>query len=178
MSFGFTAVTWVAIAATAISAAGSAYAAVSASEAADETAKLQEEQAKQEQVAAQSEADLIRKKGRRVAGTQAAALAASGVRLDGQGSGSALLTETKTLAEQDALAAITGGANRATLLNDEAKISKDKATSTLIAGGMNTASTLLGGASAYQRSKQPAAQALNVPKDQITTSRPKLTLLG
>lgn len=173
------------VASTVIAAASTAYSAYAQSEAADEQAALQEEQARQEAAAGQSEAEKIRERGRRVAGTQAAALAASGVKLDDQGSGGALLTETKTLAEQDALAAITGGKNRASLLSGEANITRGKGQAALIAGGLNVASTLLGSANAFQRSTQNSKLATSMNNAQInnvnslyTTKKPNVTLLG
>lgn len=178
------AITIAAVAAVAISAATAAYSAVSQADAADEQAKLQEEQAKQEKEYAQTEADKIRERGKRVAASQEASLAASGIKLDGQGTSSALLDETKTLAEQDALAAIKGGANRAKLLQGEASISRDKATSSLVAGGLNVGSTLIGGYNSYQKSTQGTKQAdsynmgTNTLADKYNSNKSKLTLLS
>jgi hypothetical protein len=169
------------VASTVIAAAGAAYSGYAASEAADEQAALQEKQAAMEAAAAQSEADKIREKGRRVAATQEAALAGSGVKLDDQGSGGALLSETKRLTEQDALAAIAGGNNRATLLKDEAGISRSRGNAALVSGALNTASTLIGGVNAYQKSTQNTklADKINLSTGSTYTStKPKYTLLG
>lgn len=177
--------TTIAIVASAVVAAGSAvYSGVAASHAADKQAALQEEQAAMEQAAAEAEAAKIREKGQRVQAAQSATLAASGVKLDGQGSGGALLAETSRLAESDALAVITSGNNRAKLLEGEAEISKDRATSSLISGGLNATSTLLGGYNSYQKSTQntQAAKSMNSKTLDIgstyTSTKPKYTLLG
>ena len=173
----------IAVAALAVSIGGSIYSGLAQADAADEQAKLQDEQARQEQAAAQSEAEKIRDRGQRTAATQEAALAGSGVKLDGQGSGSALLTETKTLAEQDALAAITGGNNRAKLLNGEASISRGKGNAALISTGFNVGSTLLGGVNNFQKSQESSRLANDMNKKTLdigstyTITKPKYTLL-
>jgi hypothetical protein len=163
-----------AIASIVASVGGTAYSAVQQDKAASKQADLQDEQAAQEKVAAEAEAAKIRDKGQRVAASQSAALAASGVKLDGQGSGGALLGETARLTESDALAAITGGNNRAKLLEGEASISRDKGNAALISGGLNAASTIIGGASAFQKSKENSKTATNL----IQSTGKKLTLLG
>jgi hypothetical protein len=170
---GVTTATIVAIAAVAVSAGGAAYSAYSASEAAGEQADLQEKQAAMEKAAAETEANKIRDRGRRTQGAQEAALAASGVKLDGQGSSSALLSETTRLTESDALAVITGGNNRATLLKGEADISRGKGDAALISGGLNVASSLIGSYAAYQKSNQNSQQASLVRNSASTP-----TLLG
>lgn len=169
-----------AIVSAVVAVGGTAYSAVASADAADEQAKLQEEQAKQEQAAAQTEAEAIREKGQRVASSQNAALAASGVKLDDTGSSAALLTETKNLAEKDALAAITTGNNRATLLNAQANISRDKGTASLISGGLSAGSTLLGSANSFQKSTQGSklASQINLDTSKLYTSKTKYSLLG
>ncbi|KAB0665654.1 hypothetical protein F6V25_07995 [Oryzomonas japonica] len=176
---GLETATIIAIAATVASAGGAAYSAYSQSEAADEQAKLQEEQAAQEKAAAEAEAAKIREKGQRTAAAQEAALAGSGVKLDANGSGGALLAETDKLTEQDALAALTTGNNRAKLLEGEAAISRDKATSSLISGGFNVGSSLIGGYNSYQKSKSNTNLANSLNADTFYQRKaPKYTLLG
>lgn len=169
---------------TVIAAGSAGYSAYAQNEAANKQADLQNEQAAQEKAAAVAEAGKIREKGVRIAASQEAALAGSGVKLDGQGSGGALLSETSRLAEQDALAAITGGNNRAKLLSGEADISRSKGQASLISGGLNVGSTLLGGYNKFQESKRSTAWAdemnsktLNIGST-YTHTKPRLTLLG
>ena len=75
-------------------------------------------QAQERQINAQATADSenIKERGRRVAASQEAALAGSGVTLDNQGSGSALLQETKRLTDKDVLATLTTAHNQVELL--------------------------------------------------------------
>lgn len=137
-----------------MSAAGTAYSAYSQNEAGKDAAKLQNQQANMEREAAAAEASNVREKGKRLIGAQRAALAASGVKID-EGSGDALQQETARLTEQDALAVLKGGANRASLLNGQANISKKNASSALVAGGLDVASTAASGAAAYQKARAP-----------------------
>lgn len=167
-------------------AAGSAtYSAVQQNKAEGRAENQMNQQAAMEKAAAEAEAANIREKGRRIQASQSVTLAASGVKLDGQGSGEALLSETTRLTEKDALAAITGGRNRATLLEGEAGMAADRGNAALVTGGLNVASTLIGGASNYQKSKQGSVAATNMNKktsldlgSTYTATKPKYTLLG
>lgn len=179
---GLETVAIMAIASTVLATGSAIYSGVQQSKAADKQAELQDQQAAMEKAAGEAEAAKIREKGVRLQATQNVALAGSGVKLDGQGSGGALLSETTRLAESDALAAITGGKNRATLLQGEAAISRDKGNAALISGGLNATSTLLGGYNSYQKAKQPGDSAakinLDIGSKYAASSKPKLTLLG
>lgn len=160
------------VAATVVAAASASYAGYAANDAAQEEADLKREQAEQERQAAATEAEKIRERGRRVAATQEAALAGSGVKLDGQGTGNELLAETGRLTEQDALAAITTGRNRASLLKGEAEIAKVRGQAALISGGLNTASSLIGGVASYQKSTQETRAA------DIVDRKTRYTIVG
>lgn len=146
-----------AVVGAATSVAAGVYGAVSASEAADEQAALLEKQAQQEREAAAAQAGIIRDKARRTQGAQAAALAGSGVKLDGSGSGSALMDETGQLAEKDALLVLKGGNDKASLLEGQANIASGQADSYLVGGALGAASSIAGGVSSYQKSQQNAA---------------------
>lgn len=147
-----------AVVAVAVSVASTVYSSVAASEAADKQAELQDKQAVMEREAAQSQAEIIRDKSRRTRAAQAAALAGSGVKLDG-GSGEALMNETGQLAERDALLTLKGGSDKASLLEGQASISRDQASNFLVGGALGAASSIAGGVSSYQKSQQNAAIA-------------------
>lgn len=161
-----------------LGAAGTAYGAYSQYEAGKDAAKLQNQQAAMEREAAGAEAANVREKGKRLIGAQRAALAASGVKID-EGSGDALQQETARLTEQDALAVLKGGANRAGLLNAQAAISKKNANSALVAGGLDVASTAVSGAAAYQKAKAPKTDFnLKAGAQEFTQrNQPKYSLL-
>ena len=146
------------VAATVIAAGSTAYSAYAASEAADEQAKLQEKQAAMEMEAAQSEADQLREKGRRLKAAQTAQLAGAGTKVDG-GTAGALLEETDRLSEQDALAALREGGNRAELLRGGARISRSQSQAALIGGALSTAGTIMGGVASYQKATAGARAA-------------------
>ena len=133
-----------------IAAAGTAYGAVSASEAAKKQEDLAKKQADMELAAAQREADAIHGKASRFKQLQIAALAGSGVQIESSGSGAEMLKETDRLAEQDALSALITGRNKSTILQGQADMWGDKATSSLVAGGLNTASTVMNSYNAYK----------------------------
>lgn len=148
--------------AVAVSVAATAYSAVAQSEAADEQAALFDKQAQQEREAAQSQAEIIRDKARRTQSAQAAALAGSGVKLDGSGSGTALMNETGQLAEKDALLVLKGGNDKASLLEGQANIASGQADSYLIGGALGATASLVGGAAAYSKATQNQTVANNL----------------
>jgi hypothetical protein len=172
--------TAVVIAGVVISAASASYSAYVANDNAIDASKKADEQAAMEMKNSQDEAAKIREKGQRVQAAQASALAGSGITLDGQGSGQALIDETGKLAEQDALAVITGGAQRAKLLNMDSASYKKQGSSALVSGGMNVGSTLIGGYNQYQKAKQPSTVAQNyeLGTTKLTTQKTKYSLLG
>lgn len=170
------------VAATVIAAGSTAYSAYAASEAADEQAKLQEQQANMEMEAAKTEAEQIKEKGRRLKATQTAQLAGAGVKVDG-GTAGALLTETDRLSEQDALAALREGENRASLLRGGAKISRSQSQAALIGGALSTVGTVLGGVASYQKATASAraATTLNTQETSsgfVTRAGNKYLILG
>lgn len=164
---------WAVAVSVAVSVAATAYSSVAQSEAADEAAaqqrkyaELQNQQADQEVAASQSEAEIIRDKARRTQAAQAAALAASGVKLDGEGTGSALMGETTALAEKDALLALRTGSDKASLLRGQAGISNMKAdslegqaTSYLVGGALSSASQIAGGVAKVSAAQESQAKA-------------------
>lgn len=137
------------IATVAISAGGAAYSAVQSKKAADEQEDMLNEQARQEREAATAEAGKIGDRARRLMGSQRTALAASGVQLDDSGSGDILVDETQRLAEQDALAVLQEGSNRAGLLNMEARSAGRRGTAALVSGAFNVASSVASGYKGY-----------------------------
>jgi hypothetical protein len=176
--------TTIALVASAVIAAGStAYSAYAASEAADEQAKLQEQQANMEMEAAQKEAEQIKEKARRLKATQTAQLAGAGVKVDGGTSG-ALLEETDRLSEQDALAALKEGKNRADLLRQGANISRGQSQASLIGGALGTAGTIMNGVASYQKAtaNARAANNINLAADEgrgfVSRSGNKYSILG
>lgn len=168
-----------AVVAVAVSVASTVYSSVAQSEAADEQAALQEKQAQMERESAQAQADIIRDKANRTKAAQAAALAGSGVLLGG-GSGDALMSETSTLAEKDALLALKGGNDKAALLEGQASISRDQASNFLVGGALGAASSIAGGVASYQKSQQNAAivDKLNSQGWVSRTSSSNYSLLG
>lgn len=138
------------IAGLVIAAGSTAYSVHASNEAADEQSALQDKQAQMEKTAAEAEAGQIREKSRRVRAAQRAGLASAGVSLDG-GTPDALLAETTRLSEQDAMAALSGGANRASLLRDGADITRAQGNRAAIAGSINGAATLINGANALNK---------------------------
>jgi hypothetical protein len=176
--------TTIALVASVVIAAGStAYSAYAASEAADEQAKLQEQQAAMEMEAAQKEAEQIKEKARRLKATQTAQLAGAGTRVDG-GTAGALLEETDRLSEQDALAALREGENRASLLRGGANLSRSQSQASLIGGALGTVGTILGGVSSYQKATAAARAAnnINIPADEgrgfVSRAGNKYSILG
>lgn len=178
-----TSATTIAYVASAVIAAGStAYSAYASAEAADEQAELQDKQARMEEEAAASEADAIREKSKRLKANQTAALAAAGVKLDDSTTSGAILQETDRLSEQDALAVLKEGSNRAALLRGEADITRGKATATRVAGGLNTAATIAGGISSYQKATSASRGATQLDMDSssqqfATRTQPRYSLL-
>jgi len=165
----------------ALSMGSTIYGAVAAKDAADEQAALQDKQAQMELEAAQAEAGQIREKARRLKASQRAGLASAGVALDG-GTPDALLDETTRLSEQDAMAALSGGTNRAALLKDSASISRSKGNSALISGGLSAAGNFVSGLSSINKAgvnNKKTDLELNSGALALTkTSRPKYSLLG
>ena len=147
-----------------VAVAATAYSIYSSETAANEQEKALKKQAKLEKAAAKTEADNIREKGRRIAATQEASLSAAGVRLDDTGTSQALLTETTNLAEKDALAVLTTGANRAGLLQFQADAAASRGTSQAISSGLNFLSSSIGNYSKYQQSLRDTAMAQRTTK--------------
>lgn len=176
------AATTIALVAGAVISAGSAvYSGVQQNKAAKKQAALENQQAQMEQDAARREADNIRDQARRVKSAQRAALAGSGVKLDDQGSGAAILDETDRLAEQDALAVLKEGANRSSLLQGQASITKGRGKAAVVAGGMNAAASLVGGVKDYKSATSGSKTALQMDSDAqglAKRSQPKYSLLG
>lgn len=98
------------------STAGAAYGAYASYETGRAGKVAAERQAQAEREAADAEAAQIRDRAERLKASQIASLAGSGVKITGDGTEGALLSETDRLAEQDALAALTSGRNRANTL--------------------------------------------------------------
>lgn len=172
----------------ALSAGGTLYSGIQASNNADKQADLQDKQAAMELEAAQAEAGQIREKARRVKATQRAGLVASGVSLEDGGSPDAILAETTRLSEQDAMAALAGGTNRAALLNDSAGITRSKGDAAELSGFLNAGATLVGGANELNKAGQKGRMASKIGGTDLelsagaqkfaTASRPKYSLLG
>lgn len=139
----FDPVTAVVAVAAVVSAGATIYKASEEEKAADKQNKLLKEQARQEREAGQAEADNIREKGRRLKGQQAAALAASGVKLD-SGTAAGIMYETDTLAEKDALLALKGAGYRASNLETKGKIIAKEGDAGLTASYMTGASKIIG----------------------------------
>lgn len=183
---------WVVATAAVLSVAATAYSSVAQSEAADEAADqqrkfadLQNQQAGQEITASQTEAELIRDKARRTQAAQAATLAAAGVKLDGEGSGNALMGETATLAEKDALLALRTGSDKASLLQGQAGISNMKAdslegqaTSYLVGGALNATSKAVGAFNKKTDAERPQRTANEINSTGYAYRGQKYSLLG
>lgn len=176
--------TTVALVAATVAAVGStAYSAYASAEAADEQAELQNKQAQMEEEAAATEAEAIREKAKRLRAGQIAALAASGVKLDDSTTSGAILDETDRLSEQDALAVMREGSNRAALLRGQADIARGTATATRISGALNTAATVASGISSYQRATASSRAATQLNMDSsaqqfVTRTQPRYSLLN
>jgi len=165
-----------------LSAAGTAYNAYQDYKAGKADEKLANEQARLESEAAAAEAGNIREKGRRLLASQRASLAGAGVKID-EGSGDALQKETTRLTEQDALAVLKEGANRASLLRQQGKAAGQAATASLVSGALDVGSTVVSAANKYNRAKAPAATAAKFRSDAealnfATRNAPKYSLLN
>lgn len=168
---------------TVIAAGSAAYQAYSASEAADEQEKVLNQQADMEKAAADSEAAQIREKGRRLKAAQTAQLAGAGVKIDDSGTAGAILQETDRLSEQDALAALREGENRASIIKGGAKVASGQSQAALIGGALGTAGTILGGVSSYQKATAGARTATTLNTEEtskgfVTRSGSKYSILG
>jgi hypothetical protein len=154
----------------AVSAAISAYSAIQQGEQQEEWADYQADQAdadaRAEEGAAKVEAERIRKLARLQAGEANASLAASGVKL-GEGSALNINKDIYARAEEDAVMAAFGGADRKARTLAEADGARIKGKQAANAGMVSAAGTVLQtGATAYsgwKKSKSSAAAA-SAPK--------------
>ena len=128
--------------------------------AAEREAELLRIQAADEIRAGEEEADRIRKNAQRVKSAQLAGLGGAGVKI-GEGTASDLLMETDKLSELDALAALKDSTGRANLLQKKGSnllatdysVTRPPRTSSLLATGLNVASTGLSAYSSYKGSQ-------------------------
>lgn len=160
MSYAFVAV-------AAVTLLSSGYSAYNAHETGRLNENANKQRAAEESAAAEEEAARIREKAERIKASQIASLAASGVKLTGDGSAGALLNETDRLAEQDALAVLRGGASRASYFNRVASNSAREGDAGMISAGLNAVAT---GVNAYNSAN--AAERNNRRAEQITLSTP------
>lgn len=112
---------------------------------ADENARRMRMEAADAEVRGGMDADRVRRQGKAVAGQQAAAAAASGVRID---SGSALdiLTETAELSERDAMVVANNAKRQAYGYRTAAADSRSQGAMARRAGTFGAGSTILGSA--------------------------------
>lgn len=178
---GMDPVTLTLIAGTMLSVASTAYSAYSQEKAGDKAKDAANLRADQELEAAGKDAANIREKAARLKGQQSAALAASGVSL-GTGSADVILGETERLSEQDALAVLKEGGQRADLIRSQGQLTSDNYTSKAIATALGGASSILGGVTSYQEATKGARTAknidLNTDKALATRKTPTYSLLG
>lgn len=147
-----------------LSAASAAASAYSQRKAAKEEEKLAREQSRMEQEAAETEASNVRQRGARLLASQRAALAASGVKID-EGTGDTLQKETARLTEQDALAVLKGGANRAALLKGQADMAGDRAKAAVVGGVLDTAATAVSGYGKVKQAQRAGELATQMKQD-------------
>jgi hypothetical protein len=168
------------IAGAVVAAGGTAYSTYSSMETADEMQDLANQQATKEEDYAQKEADEIREKARRLKASQNAALAASGIKLD-EGTAGTIVQETDRLSEQDALAAIKEGKDRASLIRAQGRIDAGSRTSSGIATALGGASSVLGSVTSYRKATEGSRTAglVNIDTDKIyKRTAPKYSLLS
>jgi hypothetical protein len=139
-----------------ISAAGAAYSGHKAMIAGKDAKSAANDAARGEEEAAAAEAASIRDRAQRVKATQRAALAGAGVKLGEAGTGAEILGETDRLSEQDALAVLKEGANRAALLRKQGDQAAATGRSQATASGMNAAGSAVNGASKIRAANAPA----------------------
>ena len=163
-----------------IGAAASGYSAYEQNKVAKKQEKMEKDQARMELDAAHTEAGNIRENARRVKAAQRAALAGSGVKLDDEGTGAALLAETDRLAEQDALAVLKEGANRSSLLRGQASISRSRGRQAIAAGVGDVAAGAVNAYGANRSASSGSRTALQMDSDAqgfARRSQPKYSLL-
>lgn len=124
-----------------------------------------ETQAAMEKEAAADEAENIRERGRRIAATQSATLAASGVKLTPDGTPQTILQETRDLTEKDALATLKYGAQRVSLLEQQSANVSAAAMNKNISATLNTASSMYNQNTDIEASSAKSKQATQMDMD-------------
>lgn len=165
--------------------ASTGYSMYSQSRAADKAEHAANYRADLENEAAAQDAANIREKAARLRGMQQASLAASGVKID-SGTSDVLLGETDRLSEQDALAAIKEGGQRAEIIKSQGQLTADNYRSQAIASALGGVSSILGGVSSYREATKGSRVAASVDLDTdkalsakgLTTKKPTYSLLG
>lgn len=164
-----------------ISAASAGYSAYQQERAGDKAENMANLRGQQEVEAARKDAANIREKAARLKSMQSAALAAGGVTL-GAGSADVILGETDRLSEQDALAALKEGGQRAEIIKAQGQLTSDNYTSQAVATTLGGVSTVLGGLTSYREATKGARAAketdLNVDKALASRKTPAYSLLG
>ena len=160
------------------STAGAVYSGVSGYEAGRAAKVAAERQAKAEQEAAEAEAAKIKDRAERLKASQEASLASSGVKLSTDGTAGALLNETDRLAEQDALAVLQSGQNRANTLRAQGDQAYRTGVNNAFATGLNAVSTAANAAVKIDAAKAPGRKAdALTPKTPLITP-PRKSILG
>jgi hypothetical protein len=172
-----------AIAGAVVGAGSGAYSAYVENDNAIDTGKAADKQAGLTQEAAQQDAANIRDKAARLKGMQAAGLASAGVKLD-NGTANVVMGETDRLSEQDALAAIKEGSQRADLIKEQGQLTAGNFRSQAVASALGGVSSILGSVTSYQNATKGTriADLTNLNTNAALTTRsssaPKYSLLG
>ena len=111
-------------------------------------------------------------------------MAAAGVKLDGSGgSADTILEETDRLSEQDAMAALREGRERAAIVRDQGNLTAGNYRSRAVAESLNGVSSMIGQVNSYRSATAGTRFANQIDQDSASQSfarrnAPRYSLLG